>query len=891
MPTDVFTTTGAWTCPDDVTTAWVRCWGSGGAGGGVTADAVGGSVNGGGGQGGYYAEKIAYPVTSGIVYTVTVGAARTGTITGIRDGNDSWFDNATSGVLAKGGAGGGPVSVDGATGAGGTTNTGSIGDTVYVGGSGSDGVKSASHAGAGGGGAGSGSAGGHASGAAGGSGGAGQGGVGAAGRTSVGAGTNGSVCGGGGSGGRTGTANDRPGGPGGAGLVEIEYTVGSATDTVYVAPTAHGTGDGTSVANAHKLSNTADVDWLVGVLTTWRAELEADVTEVGLNQPHTIHTVQPGFEPDYGDKSYVTHIAHGVWARRVCWLSDVGDYTIPTNTGTGAWLSIPGAALPSIPTGDVGESGGNPLRRIHMVAYRTSDNKRADQVPGGAATRSKTVTAKDPAADWDDPTHYTTDADGNQVWAGPTVSKTLTWTVDLPSQIRAVIKGNRPLDPRTGDKTAQQWCVASNPASTFELRDPNGTNTEPFVLDSSGNRRPISQGQVYDPATGAITDHNWTHIGATVFYAGGSCVGFQGFEICNAQALVGHAGVEVARWQSFLDIKLDNTHCCQKRGDNKCDIEFARLECRAVGTEMLQPGRNCQRWHIRDLVYDGLLCIGARFQGIFAAANGMTGDENAHNAGAVRFERMIVERVWDATPPGAGYMNGDGVEAEVKGLAVRDFYCDLTADGGIDTKPSPYWVNWPAVAVFNAWLGRNKRAFRSWNPAQLQGSVAPHVLRDVVIADARQYGLFLVGRAGDHRHVDWHNVDGRPNFINPADRTFVAVSNDGTVSGDMDAVIHQLHDDRSAGDVASGLNTAAERGGTLPPFRARLWTPVTTPGVLTAAIDGVSTDDGAAIAVQAGQPVVMHPLGQPTGTVYDYTLSGKGTVTRSGDDATIELEL
>lgn len=225
MTTDVFTATGTWTCPAGVTEAWVRCWGGGGAGGGVTATVASGSVNGGGGAGGYYAEKTAYAVTPGNVYTVTVGATKTGLTTGANHGNDTWFDNNTTGVLAKGGRGGSSVSVDGVTGAGGSTTAGSIGDTTRAGGTGANSLADSANSGSGGGGAGSSAAGGNAgSGTTGGTAGTGQGGGGGGGRSTAGIGAAGSVYGGGGAGGRTTSTTDFAGGNGAAGRVEVEYT-------------------------------------------------------------------------------------------------------------------------------------------------------------------------------------------------------------------------------------------------------------------------------------------------------------------------------------------------------------------------------------------------------------------------------------------------------------------------------------------------------------------------------------------------------------------------------------------------------------------------------------------------------------------------------------------
>lgn len=224
--TQTFDATGTWQCPTGVTAAKVECWGGGGAGGMGT----GNPAEGGGGAGGCYARKDAYPVTPGNTYTVTVGAA-TGAhnTTTVVNGNDSWFDNNTTGVLAKGGAGGVAATVNSTNGAGGTgSSTGCIGDTVFAGGSGASGSFSASLAGgAGGGGAGDANPGGAASGNTGGSGGTSGGGAGANGVADSTAGSAGTAPGGGGSGGDANTTTDRNGGSGAAGRVIVTWSFSS----------------------------------------------------------------------------------------------------------------------------------------------------------------------------------------------------------------------------------------------------------------------------------------------------------------------------------------------------------------------------------------------------------------------------------------------------------------------------------------------------------------------------------------------------------------------------------------------------------------------------------------------------------------------------------------
>jgi hypothetical protein len=222
--TQTFSASGTWQAPAGVTSVKAECWGGGGTGGMGT----GNPAEGGGGAGGAYARKNAYPVTSGNTYTVTVGAA-TGAhnTTSVVNGNDSWFDNNTTGVLAKGGAGGVAATVNSTNGAGGTgSTTGCIGDVVFAGGSGAAGVFATSLAGgAGGGGAGDANAGGAASGNTGGTGGTSGGGAGANGVADSTAGAAGTAPGGGGSGGDAASTTDRNGGGGAAGRVILTWDI------------------------------------------------------------------------------------------------------------------------------------------------------------------------------------------------------------------------------------------------------------------------------------------------------------------------------------------------------------------------------------------------------------------------------------------------------------------------------------------------------------------------------------------------------------------------------------------------------------------------------------------------------------------------------------------
>lgn len=227
--TDSFTATSTWTCPANVSTVQVECWGAGGTGG--SANVASGA--GGGAAGGCYVITKKYPVVAGTVYTVTVGTGQAAT-TPTSDntapsGGDTWFDS-TSGVVAKGGAGGQNRSTAGNGAAGTGSTTGCIGDSAFAGGNGAAGV-STTVGGGGGGGAGSTGAGGNAATSTGGTGttvggGNGSNGVNAASATAA------SNAGGGGGGARASGGTLRSGGKGGNGRVDITYEPNAITQTV-----------------------------------------------------------------------------------------------------------------------------------------------------------------------------------------------------------------------------------------------------------------------------------------------------------------------------------------------------------------------------------------------------------------------------------------------------------------------------------------------------------------------------------------------------------------------------------------------------------------------------------------------------------------------------------
>ena len=230
-----FTNSGAWTwtCPSNVISVQVECWGGGGAGG--SAVKTNSNAFGGGGAGGAYAKTANVPVTAGNQYVVMVGAGGisiTNDRATVAGGFSAFSYGTATNCLAGGGVGGVSIFNTGATvtnGTGGTGgSTGCIGDapSIYSGGNGANGIIG-NCGGGGGGGAGDNGNGGNTITNVPGLGGSGMitaGGVGGSGGTSNAGGTTGVAPGGGGGGARsTGIGIVSKGGTGGDGLVILTY--------------------------------------------------------------------------------------------------------------------------------------------------------------------------------------------------------------------------------------------------------------------------------------------------------------------------------------------------------------------------------------------------------------------------------------------------------------------------------------------------------------------------------------------------------------------------------------------------------------------------------------------------------------------------------------------
>ena len=261
-----FTNSGTWTwtCPSNVISVQVECWGGGGAGGGAVK--TNSNAFGGGGAGGGYAKTANVPVTPGNQYVITVGVGGisvTNDRATVAGGYSAFsYGNATN-CLAIGGAGGVSIFNTGLTATNGTGGTGGsagcIGDNFFAGGNGTNGVIGA-YGGGSGGAAGDNGNGVNAAANLPGSGGNGiftAGGAGGGGAPATGGGTNGVAPGGGGGGARsTSVGSVNYGGTGGAGLVILTYypaptvTVSAATGV----GTTNATLNGSAADNGNAIS-------------------------------------------------------------------------------------------------------------------------------------------------------------------------------------------------------------------------------------------------------------------------------------------------------------------------------------------------------------------------------------------------------------------------------------------------------------------------------------------------------------------------------------------------------------------------------------------------------------------------------------------------------------
>jgi hypothetical protein len=248
--TDTYTVAGSatWTCPPNVDSVIVECWGGGGAGGGAQRNSGSGSCTGGGGAGGAYS-KTTVSVSPGLSYSLYVGEGGLGVpIANGNPGGNSSF--AGSSAIAKGGAGGSAgVGAGGTYGAGGLCPAGSTG-LSFLGGSGAAGAST--YGGGGGGSGGTTNAGSPAINSSGGVGGYG-GGAGANGPTAGGNGLPAPGLAGGGSGAYSTGSTERSGGAGTAGKVLVSTVAAecrSRQSGAWNDPSTWQTYNGTSWADA-----------------------------------------------------------------------------------------------------------------------------------------------------------------------------------------------------------------------------------------------------------------------------------------------------------------------------------------------------------------------------------------------------------------------------------------------------------------------------------------------------------------------------------------------------------------------------------------------------------------------------------------------------------------
>lgn len=138
MATDIFTSSGTWTCPAGVTSVQVECFGGGGGGGSDRAAAK----SGGGGGGGAYSKRNSIRVVPSYTYTVTVAAS----VNPKTNGSSSVFtgEDLVTCVAVGGMAGGTYVGKFGGNAASGS------GDVKYSGGNGGSSVGSLNAGGGGG---------------------------------------------------------------------------------------------------------------------------------------------------------------------------------------------------------------------------------------------------------------------------------------------------------------------------------------------------------------------------------------------------------------------------------------------------------------------------------------------------------------------------------------------------------------------------------------------------------------------------------------------------------------------------------------------------------------------------------------------------------------------
>jgi hypothetical protein len=666
----------------------------------------------------------------------------------------------------------------------------------------------------------------------------------------------------------------------------------------YVHPTGLGNGDGLTAGNAHPMATTTDEAWLQARLREWNGELAASATYRGLNEATTCTTVTPGTDPDYGIPVYLDNVQQAVITHRVFWLNNGGAYRENVFDGRAADCGSPDSAKTTGTSTD-------PIRIFEHVAYSPSLAQHAGQRTPGIVSRSKSTVKATGAGD---PANYVTHTGSTTagVWYKPDAPRTAvtrTFTIFAPVDVFVTVSGSRHPDPRPQDSSRGDWLVNYSRNDTAEdyAHDPGAIEgSSPVLKDGNGNDILLKTGDQVNWKTKQIIRANRSTSvpqGSWGIRTGAGGVRYRGFRGTKLESMFDSNGAPESRWSSYWDCQTDNTRYFLKRNDQSVtgsgpqhDVEFRRLKIVMNSEKAIVHGKNCRRWFLSDIEFDGTLVVGTPICSLFGVQSGL-------GAGPTVVHRVITVRCWDAErfPQDNLYMQGDGMDYEGRGISVKHWFGEHFGDGAWDGKPSTFFLGFPAISICDAWLSRGKRNSRFWHAGEpTDRGLALHkaVMRDVTLHNPRQYGIFLTCNSPNWLLVDFYNPSGWPNY--EGTHNFYGSTNEGKNTGDIDVVVWRGFDARDTTSATFRKHWQTKdqlnRGGTSGPYRNRVWTTTEAPPTgVTVSLDGVVVQPGTRKQVANAQTVQVTLSGLPAGATVTPTITGPHALTQTGNtiDATL----
>ncbi|PLS80489.1 hypothetical protein CYG49_05080 [Candidatus Saccharibacteria bacterium] len=681
--------------------------------------------------------------------------------------------------------------------------------------------------------------------------------------------------------------------------------------TYYLAPTAQGTGDGSSAANAASASGAK----IVAKLREWNTALKASPKERGLNVAwsHPVMTggtlngqpasasnpIVPGKVVE-GDKILQVKNAHAVLAGRIMLRSDLGRY----NTGSTLWCTMTADC-----SGIFGEGTSESPHRMLWIGACNSSGVPMNDNGGIVETTSTPVSAKaGTAADWANSANYDTTT-GN--WKGSIVTKNHVVDCQLPATGRAVIVGTRDTDKRPNRKDYQLIVNGSNRA----MYNPNSTAANPIYLQADGETPYLGdQGDMFHMPTKTWVDRNGDSgfsLGGSCFKLGSSLIVFQGLEFRQWKAPFDLSQKIAHSFVQFKDIYTDNTTYviwpeAQSRsaGINARDYYLERVENVAWSNKAYGMGGGCYRWYVHNIRQRGEFVVGDSYKCGFSAVG-------PHDAGPLFIENFVGTDYWDAIPVLRSdgtydlgkYFQGECADYECYNLQVINFKIDLCGDGGFDTKARTRWRGYAPIYQANGLITRAKRADRLWYPEDdlpdgAQNRFNKSVLRDVTLQDIRQIGIYAPTNANHHRIVDWDNS--RSGFANFDYRLFTskeweAIRHEADVPtqgsrGNITVLMWQMLDRRIAGSTAvNAINNSVTGLPVIEPFRKQvriLRNPRPKTHFLMA-VNGVTHDPDSAAPIPLADTANLSIPGM-AGMARVYSNKADAVLTVSGEGATFK---